>query len=179
VRELYEDIRERLEDETSAVHVRLWNNQVRLSEEGQQIPFQFPAVFIDFPSISWKSLGKGTQITDEGFTVRLYICFSSFHTSENEEDLEVFTLRSEVYLALQDYKVTGGGKLDRISEATDTSHTGMYMWVMDFKTSYQDITAQFPRNTVEGTITTLTLTKDLQIDPDTVDGIRTDFEFPE
>jgi hypothetical protein len=179
MRALYEDIREQLEAETSATHVRLWNNQVRLSEEGQQIPFQFPAVFIDFPSIQWKSLGKGTQITDDGFIVRLYICFSSFHTSENEEDLEVFTLRDEVYLALQDFKVTGGGKLDRINESTDVNHTSMYMWVMDFKTSYQDTTAQYPRNSETAEINTLTLTKDLQIDSNTVDGIRTDNEFPE
>jgi hypothetical protein len=179
VRTLYSEIREQLEDETSAVHVRLWNNQIRLSEEGQQIPFEFPAIFIDFPFISWKQLGKGTQITDEGFIVRLYICFSSFHTSENEEDLEVFTLRNEVYLAMQDFQPTGAGKLERVSEQTDVNHTNMYMWVMDFKTSYQDITAQYPRNTVEGTITTLEITEDLQIDEDTVDGIRTDFEFPE
>lgn len=177
MRTLYEDIREQIENETSVTHVRLWNNQIELSGKGEQIPFQFPAVFIDFPSIPWLQGGKGTQRTDEGFFIRLYICFESFHTSENEEDLEVFTLRDEVYMAVQDFKPTQAGKLIRFNESTDPNHTNVYVWIMDFKTTFQDVSAQFPRNTVPAEINTLILTKDLQIDADTVDGIRTDKEF--
>jgi hypothetical protein len=178
MRTLYTDIRTQIESNTSAAHVRLWNNQIELINKDEQIPFKFPAVFIDFPEIRWKQGGKGTQMTDEGFIVRLYIVFESFHTSENEEDLEVFTLRNEVYLACQDFKPTQGGKLMRVAERTDVNHSNMYVWVMDFATSFQEITAQFPRGGVTAEIETLTLTKDLIIAPATVDGIRTDKEFP-
>lgn len=177
MRTLYTELRARLESETTAEHVRLWNNQMQFSDEHEQIPFKFPAVFIDFPTIEWAQLGKGTQ--NSVLTVRLYICFESFHTFENEEDLEIFTLRDEVYLALQDYKPTHAGKLLRIAEQTDTRHTNIYQWIMDFTTNYQEVTAQFPRGGETAEIETLTLTTDLIIDADTVNGVRTANEFPE
>ncbi len=177
MRDLYSELRTQIESETSVTHVRLWNNQIELIDKGEQIPFQFPAVFIDFPDINWAQRGNGTQTTD--LTIRFYICFESFHTSENEEDLDVFTLRDSVYLALQDFKPTSAGKLMRTREETDPRHTNVYVWIMDFVSSYQDTVAQNPRNSTIGSIATLILTKDLQIDADTVDGIRTDFEFPE
>jgi hypothetical protein len=177
MRTLYTDIRTQLETEIPGIHVRLWNNQIKLSEEGEQIPFLFPAVFIDFPYIQWAQGGKGTQRTQEPLIIRLYICFESFATAENEEDLDMFDLRQKVYLAVQDFKPTQAGKLMRVAEQTDPNHTNVYMWVMDFNTTYMDKVAEFPRGLTPATITTLDLTKDLQIDPATVDGIRTDKGF--
>lgn len=176
MKQLYLDIRNQLESETSVTHVRLWNNQIELSEKGEQIPFQFPACFIDFPNISWAQKGKGTQSSDN-LNIRVYVCFESFATSENEEDLALFDLRSEVYLALNDYKPTGAGPLQRIAETTDTNHTNVYVWIMDFTTSYQDKVAEYPRNSELATITTITLNGDMIIDPNTVDGVRTDKDF--
>lgn len=176
MKSLYEDIREQIEDNTSVTFVRLWNNQIQLSEDGQQIPFPFPACFIDFPLIEWAQRGKGTQNSD--LTIRIHICFESFHTDKNEEDLALFDLREEVYLALQDFKPTNAGKLLRISEQTDTRHSNIYHWIMDFTTTYMDSVAQYPRGGVTAEIETLTINKDLIIDAGTVDGIRTDFEFP-
>jgi hypothetical protein len=178
MRTLYSEIRTQLEAEISGVHVRLWNNQLQLSEEGQQIPFSFPAVFIDFPTIEWAQMGKGVQNADR-LIIRFYICYSSFHTDENEEDLEVFTLRENVFLALQDYKPTSSGKLQRIAEQTDPRHTNVYVWVMDYQTNFQETEAQYPRGGVTAEIETLTLDTDLIIDAGTVEGIRTDSEFPE
>lgn len=178
MRVLYNELRAQLETEITGLHVRLWNNQVKLSEEGEQIPFKFPAVFIDFPTIEWAQMGKGVQNSDR-LIVRLYICSESFHTAENEEDLEIFTLRENVFMAIQDFKPTSSGKLIRKAEQTDPNHTNIYTWVMDYETNFQETEGQYPRNATEAEITTLTLTKDLIIDADTVDGIRTDFEFPE
>lgn len=177
---LYQEIRTQIETAAPSVqHVRLWNNQVRLSDEGQQIPFQTPAVFIDFPLITWVQKGKGTQ--DSRFTVRVHIVFESFHTDENEEDLEVFTLRDEVFLALQDFKPTDAGKLMRISEQTDTNHTNLYVWVIDFETQYLETLAQYPRNSQQATVSELILDTDMYIVEGTKGntGIRTAGEIPE
>ncbi len=176
MRTLYSEIREQLEGEIDGVHVRLWNNQLELLKTGEQIPFQFPAVFIDFPFIEWAQMGKGTQ--NSVLTIRIHICFESFQTAENEEDLDIFDLREEVYLALQDFKPTSAGKLMRISEQTDTKHSNIYHWIMDYNTSYQDVVAQFPRGGITAQINTLDLATDLIIDAGTVNGIRTDSEFP-
>jgi hypothetical protein len=176
---LYQNIRSQIESETSVTHVRLWNNQVSFAREGQQIPWNGgKAVFIDFPNIPWLQGGKGTQRTGDNFYVRLYLVFESYNTSENEEDLALFDFREEVYLAVQDFKPTQASKLSRINENTDTSHDNLYVWIMDFSTTFQDVVAQFPRGGVTAEIETLTLTKDLIIAPGTVDGIRTDKEFP-
>jgi hypothetical protein len=174
---LYQEIRARLEAETSAAHVRLWNNQIDSAEQNKEIPHLFPAIFIDFPMIEWFQKGKGTQNADM-MTVRLYICNESFHTAENDEDVAIFDLREEVFLALQDWKPTHAGKLERRTEQTDTRHTNIYTWIIDFTTSYQEVTAQFPRNSQTATIDTVTFIKDFQISSGTTDGIRTDKEFP-
>lgn len=176
MRTLYSELREQLETEITGVHVRLWNNQVQLSEEGEQIPFSFPAVFIDFPTIEWAQMGKGVQNADR-LIVRFYLCYESFHTAENEEDLEIFTLRENVYMAIQDFKPTSSGKLQRIMEQTDPKHTNVYVWVMDYQTNFQETAAQYPRGGATAEINTLEITKDLQIDAGTVNGIRTDSEF--
>ena len=172
---LYQELRAQLEEETTAQNVRLWNNQVNLSEEGQQIPFLCPAVFIDFPSFNWSQVGKGVQTCE--LTIRFYIVFESFSTTENEEDLAVLDLRQEIYLALQDFKATDAGKLMRVNESTDINHTNLYVWQMDYITTYTDTVAFSPRGGITAEINTLVLDDDLIIDPNTVDGVRTDKDF--
>jgi len=173
----YQEIRKQIEDNTSVQHVRLWNNQINLSEKGEQIPFQFPAVFIDFPYMQWSQVGKGVQTCQ--LTIRLYIVFESFITAENEEDVEIFDLRDEVYLAVTDpaFVPTNAKMLMRISEQTDPNHTNTYVWTMDFNTTFTETIGITPRGNVSAEINTLNLDTDLIIDPNTVDGVRTDKDF--
>lgn len=171
----YQELRAAIEQNTSAQHVRLWNNQINLSEKGEQIPFLFPAVFIDFPSILWTQIGQGRQ--NAQLTTRVYCVYESFATDENEEDLTVFDFFNDVYLAVQDFKPTQSGKLQRISEQTDIVHTNIYVWVMDFLSTYTNVNATFPRAGITTTIGNLDLETKLVIDPNTVDGIRTAKDF--
>lgn len=172
----YSELRAAIESNTAAQHVRLWNNQIGLMEKGEQIPIpSYPAVFVDFPSIIWSQLGKGKQ--NAQLTTRLYCVYESFATDENEEDLAVFDFFNSVYLAVQDFQPTQSGKLQRISEQTDIMHTNLYVWQMDFISTYTDINAEFPRGGVPATVNTLNLDADLIIDPATVDGIRTAKDF--
>lgn len=172
---LYQELRAALESGTSVQHVRLWNNQVELSEKKEQIPFQTPAIFIDFPSIEWSTIGKGKQ--NAQLMTRLYCVFESFATDENEEDLQVFTFRQEVYLVAQKFKATQTGSFQRVSEQTDPNHTNLYVWIMDFTSTYTDIDAEDPRGGVDTQINTLILDTDLIINSNTVDGVRTDEKF--
>lgn len=171
----YQELRTAIEANTSAQHVRLWNNQIELSEKAQQIPFQFPAVFIDFPSILWTQIGQGRQ--NAQLTTRIYCVYESFATDENEEDLDVFDFFNQVYLAVQDFKPTQSGKLQRVSENTDPNHTSIYVWTMDFLSTYTDYAATFPRGGVPTVIGNLELDTKLVIDPNTVDAIRTAKDF--
>ena len=171
----YQELREQIEQNTTVQHVRLWNNQINLSEKGEQIPYQLPGVFIDFPNIEWATLSKGTLTCT--LITRLYIVFESFTTDENEEDLDMFDLRDEVYLAVTNFKPTQSTKLMRTTEQTDPNHTNTYVWTMDFTCQYNDIAGVFPRNSTTANITEFILDKDLQINVTTIDGIRTDSEI--
>lgn len=171
----YQELRAAIEANTSALHVRLWNNQITLSEKGEQIPFKTPAVFIDFPSIIWTQIGKGKQ--NAQLTTRIYCVYESFTTDENEEDVQVFDFFNEVYKAVQDFKPTQSGKLQRTSEQTDINHTNLYVWTMDFISTYTDINAENPRNPTSATVSTLALDTELIIDPNTVNAIRTAKDF--
>lgn len=177
MKDLYQEIRAQIEANTSVTHVRLWNNQTRWSEEGSQIPFKYPAVFVEFPNITWIQGAKGTQKTAEEFTIRLHICFESYNTDEQEEDLALFDLRQEVYMAVQDFKPTMAGVLQRRAEQSDPEHTNVYKWVMDFTTQYQDNTAMTPRDSVTAQLNTININAFMQIDPNTTDGVNTDKDF--
>lgn len=175
MKQFYSELRAAIEANTVAAHVRLWNNQIQLWDKGEQIPFACPAVFIDFPSILWTQIGQGKQ--NAQLTTRIYCVYESFATNENEEDLDIFDFFNSVYLAVQDFKPTQSGKLQRISEQTDINHTNLYVWTSDYLSTYTDINAQNPRGGVTSQINTFNLDTDLIIDPNTVDGIRTAENF--
>ncbi len=71
---LYAGIAEKLQSvenangETVFRHIDLWNQNVEFIE---QETFDFPAVFIEFMPIQWKTLGQGVQQAE--LTVRLHI----------------------------------------------------------------------------------------------------------
>jgi hypothetical protein len=82
-------------------------------------------------------------------------------------------------MALQDFKPTDAGKLMRITEQTDTNHTNLYTWIIDFETQYLETLAQFPRNSQLATVEELILDTDLVIEESTKEKIRTAGEIPE
>ena len=89
--------------------VDLWNEQVDFAE--QEEPYDTPAVFIEFMSIPWKSMGGGVQMADT--VVRLHVVTTWKGSSRQgsptrEESMTRFTLLERLTDALTGIKNSDG-----------------------------------------------------------------------
>ena len=163
--------------------VELWNSQ--LENESDEKPFNFPAVFIEFPEIPWtatnqkpSTLGPQGNVTKEqkgvGSLVTLHISFSQLEDETISFPL-IDPIIDKVYFKIQGlFKNEKYSPLLRVAERQDTDHDRVIDWQMDFLTTmFQcgelDTTlTQIPGGTVD-----VETTVDLDIEPDTQTGIRT------
>lgn len=175
MKSVYLAIRSKIETDLPAIkHVRVWNNQLQFIEEQTQIPFLFPAVFVEFLDVAYTQLGGGIQ---EGLCrLRLHICSEFWNGEDQEENLEVFDIKDSVYRLLNNWKSTTSQTVPflRTSEEQDTSHTNIYHFIQDYEVRFNDVAATTPINGVEAEIDTLTLNKEVVI---TNDIIKTAGEF--
>jgi hypothetical protein len=135
--ELYKGIRNQLlnlvytkEDNTTdkIKTVALWRNQ--LARESEEIPFLYPAVFIEFLESSYMESSSKIYQTVE-MTVRLHICFESYLT----EDLDILNLTNKVFSTLQLKQFETYGLLKRRSEDQNFDHPNVQDYIQDYDVS--------------------------------------------
>ena len=128
------------------LHLRMWNSQLGYMETGEQIPFLFPAVFVDFSNIDYSDLGNKWQ--NGTLQVDLHICDEMWNGAYEEENLEVFDLKELIYKALSQTKLGLSAPITRINEQTDPTHTNIYHYIQSYRVEIVD--------NAEGTIIELT-----------------------
>lgn len=153
-----QDILTRLETVADLKHVRVFNNQFDQLETGDTITFPFPCAFVEVLPQQFGQLGGGYQQSDVDF--RIHIGHEQYDAGGGtfEQNLDVFDLRDAVYQALAGYRPTMCGELFKVNEQQDYTHTNVYHYIMDFRTSFIDKTAS-------------TL-----IDPTTIDPVTLDLD---
>lgn len=148
--QLFSDISARAETMGSYKFIRVWNNQLELIEQGQNPPFEMPALFVEFisPNIITQ-LGNGIQLFDP-LTVRLHICHWQLDAGNEtmEQNLDVMQLKGDTFLKFQMFEPNGCVAWVRTSEQQDYRHAGVYHYIQDYATSFEDLTAKEPRETV-------------------------------
>lgn len=93
-KQLYLDIKNRLmtiktsNGEPLFRHFDLWNRQVDFLE--QETPFATPAVFVEFDTMQWRTIGQHTQECD--LTVRLHIVTEWFSGTDHLSPIESMAL---------------------------------------------------------------------------------------
>jgi len=117
-------------------HCRMWNNQLDYMESGEQIPFLFPAVFVDFSNIEFSDLGAKWQTTN--LQMDLHICSEMWNGANQEENLDIFDLKDEIYHAIGQVKMGNSTPLMRISENTDVTHNNIYHYIQSWTLSLTD-----------------------------------------
>lgn len=163
--------------------VELWNSQ--LENLAEEIPFNFPAVFIEFGEIPWTSTnqppstsGSRGNVTKEqkgeGALIIIHIAFSQLENETISFPL-IDPKIDKVYFAIQglfiDQKYS---QLLRVGERQDTDHNRVIDWQMDFLTTmFQCGEPDATLTEIPGGTITPVITRDLDIDPPTQTGIRT------
>lgn len=180
--DIFNDIVTEVNKITEIETVELWNSQI--DNEEDEIPFNFPAVFIEFSLIPWTTTNQrpptiGTQGDIQGeqkglnALITIHIAFSQL-----EDETVSFPIISpiidKVYFAIQKLSGDFYSALLRVEERQDTDHERVIDWQMDFLTTLfqcgekDSSLTQIPGGTVD-----LTLDVELDIEPDTQTGIRT------
>lgn len=151
--QLFLDIQAQLIAEVpELLHTALYNNQIAYMnrEQGVEESFALPAGLIEFVNDNVpRSIGNGVQIY-EPLVVRIYTIMQQLDsgTGTQNQNLDIFALKNKVYLALQNWHTEGSGTFDRTGEKQDYDHNNLYVWIMEFTTSYIDSIAIEPRGRI-------------------------------
>lgn len=124
--EIYKDIADILINglEGAVKHVDLWNEQVAFIEE--EVPFDFPTVFVQFGQIDWRAVNIGSGLCWRGeCQVSLHIVdrwpgSAAAGSGEMDEALGVFDLAKRIHKKIEG--VTGDGYDDLRLVASMINH---------------------------------------------------------
>lgn len=117
-----------------------WNNQFdRINEEKQ---FLFPAVYLEFSSISWKT---DVKVDNKNHTQQARgVCNLTIHVGvENKKDeddsfpLDIAIIDS-IYDQLNGLQGVQFTPLKRISESDDTNHNNIRHWLVVYETEIHE-----------------------------------------
>lgn len=181
--QLFNDIITAIETVTVIKTTGLWNNQ--FDNEATERAFNYPAVFIEFTSITWSrthqtpnrdsSVGNVNDEQDAPDTViTLHIGFSELKSATQVFAAIDATLEL-IYFAVHGIEGTQYTKLVRMAERQDTDHDRITDWQMDFtcQMTQQGVLDTDLELIAAGTLT-LEQTRDIVIQPGTETGVRTD-----
>lgn len=151
MKQLYLDIKSQIQYAMPQLrHVAIENGQIEAVNQDESVPedvFPMPAVFVSFPApIMWKQLGNGVQIA-EPLTIRVRLAMNELDAGNGamDENTNIFDLKDRLFLALQDFEPNGAGKFVRSSEEQDFDHNNMYVYAMEFTTTFIDPLSKRPR----------------------------------
>ena len=171
-RALIEDILNRITSELPEIkRSGLFNDQFQKYEDGLIDAINFPAMFLSFPDeVTYLANGSGVQKSDD-FTIRFYIGMKFVTDSDV---LDIFDLKQRVYNVFNKFQPSSSGSMSRISEGTDEDRNGFYVFTQDYKAQLIDTETFVENEMIDLQVNNLSVDADLIIDPNTVDGVRTD-----
>lgn len=119
-------------------YVRVWNDQLKYDEDGNQESYPKPAYFLEIVNpVNYEVIGEGYRSAD--VLCRIHIVHEYYNSpSTYAQDLVVFALRDQLVATLTYFKPAGCGPLTSISEQQDTSHNNLYHLLIDFVCNFTD-----------------------------------------
>lgn len=113
-KELYQKLKERLEELEAVKHVALWNHNVEFIEQEQ--PWERPAVFIEFLPQEWRCVVPGKEY-HAAVTVRLHIVYDW-----GESEMNDFDLGTEIAQAVIGLEGGSFSPLEPVGSMTNHNH---------------------------------------------------------
>lgn len=149
--ELYTYIKNKIATNLPSVKTfGLYNNQFQRTDEGKQNAFLFPAVFISFTKNNFSDLSQGVQEFD--LTVTTHLGFEMYNEKHNDKDLEILTLKQDLYEVMQRLKTGYFSRLSRTQETQDFDHDNIQVYTTEYQTYCKDYTKDI-RPVIEVTVT--------------------------
>lgn len=157
IKQFYTDIVNRLNTQLngSVNHIEIWNQQIE--NENIEKPFKYPALFIEFNSINYRSEAYGIQKADIEFTV--HCCFSQL-----VRDLDLLDIVESVGVALHNFNGDYFADITRSDVEQDTNHDRVQDWTITFNTTATDCGTAKVHQLTQTTPTSVEVSRDLDID---------------
>ncbi len=143
MKEFFDDISARLTEFAPSVqHKAVYNQQYdNIADNDPEAGYLFamPAVFYDVDITNIKQMGAGYQMI-EPLILNVHIVMQQLDAQDGslDQNLDIFALKNEVFLALQKFRPYQSGELIRISEEPSYGHKNMYVYKQTYQTAYVD-----------------------------------------
>jgi hypothetical protein len=121
-------------DQQVIKHFDLWNQNVEFIE--QDTPFEFPAVFIEFPPIPWQPLGQRTSQAEMIFRLHIvtqWLRVTAEYSPEQTEALEYLDLPEKIYNAIQCSAASESNGFMCINTITNHNHETILDTIEEYK----------------------------------------------
>ena len=143
--------------------IRIFNRQDLNPEDHNVLPLRF--ILVEFSQTEWKPETRGTQKGTITVTVRI-----GFNSPNNDklDESGFFDFEDNIVKALHGFDGEIFTTLQRAADRADEDFDHVYIQEIDFLTELTDTVASEDNDKIEGTITDITITKDLDIDNDVI-----------
>lgn len=147
LKSVFQDILNRVQYETSIDYVRVWNDQLSLSEQQKIYSFPNLACFVEI--VLTKS-GASLGIVGGDVTIRFHIVSVQLDAMDGtyEQNLEVYDYRDQIIDVFTYYEPIHCSGMQLINEQPDYAHTNVYHYVVDFVCSYIDETGYVDKDKI-------------------------------
>jgi hypothetical protein len=134
------------DNQNTLLYARLWNNQLRMIENGKSYEWPRPAAFVEvITPVHYEILGLGLRMADLGIKIHL---IHDFYNQDDtfDQDLVIFDLRDKILASninpanpgLSGYCLTSCGPLNCINETQDSDHDNLVHYILDFVCNFID-----------------------------------------
>lgn len=155
MKQLYLDIKIKLQEVPGFNYIGIWNNQVEAIQNRDPSDYSanswpLPALFIEIITEEIQQLGNGVQIYDP-VLVKIHIVDDFYNGDNMEENTRVFDYSKAVYQVLQKFEPNGAVAFVRTSEEQDFNHNNVYHFIQTYTTNYIEPSREEPVGFTEKT----------------------------
>ena len=161
--ELFDDLQALALSVPGIVHADLFNAQVE--NEADEIPYNRPAILIEFGRAQYEENADGVQTANLVLTLHIIVEFYHDTAGATAEQLAAWALKSEVAKRFHNYTSDNVSSLKRVEEQVDTNYSNLFVFRQIYNLSYYDHTTQKRQDWILETIPNLLVRKKIQTSP--------------
>jgi len=120
--------------------VSTFNDQINREKAGDGILFAKPAAFVQIQPAEYTPLLGKISTTDYIYRIHIVGIEMTDQAVTLDRNISIFEYRDAVKRKLINFTPDNSSQMMHVSEQQDADHTHVYVWQMDFKSAFIDVT---------------------------------------
>lgn len=121
-------------------YVAIYNSQIENEDEGEGDLYDKPACFVEVATGDYTPMLGGIGATDINYRIRIVGAEYDAINGTKDQNLTIFEYRDLLKRYLVNFTPLNGSRMMHMSEMQDTDHTSIYVWLMEYKSAFIDVT---------------------------------------